>query len=83
MAEAIHRTTSGCRLGDNAAMAGTADEQARMHIWREEGMNLEPEKEPVVYPVYCWPEIAHELHKRGDGALGDAIYRAMRCPPAE
>lgn len=40
-------------------------------------MSLEPEREPVVYPVYRWLEIADSLRKHGDGALARAISRAM------
>ncbi len=40
-------------------------------------MSLQPEREPVVCPMYRWLETAHALHKRGDGALAEATYRAM------
>ncbi len=38
-------------------------------------MSLEPEREPVTYPVYRWLEIAHELRNRGDRDLANAIDR--------
>ena len=40
-------------------------------------MSLDPERMPVVYPVFAWLEIAERLTTLGDGALGEAIRRAM------
>lgn len=45
---------------------------------RDERMSgLAPRREPVSYPVVVWFEIAHSLYRRGDGALAEAIHRAM------
>ena len=40
-------------------------------------MNLDPERTPVVYPVFGWLEIAAKLEALGDGALASAITAAM------
>ena len=40
-------------------------------------MSLDPERTPVVYPVFAWLEIAVRLETRGDGALAAAITTAM------
>lgn len=40
-------------------------------------MSLEPERAPVVYPVFGWFEVADALDAVGDGALAEAIRRAM------
>ncbi len=40
-------------------------------------MSLDPERRPVIYPVFAWLEIAERLTTLGDGALGDAIRQAM------
>ncbi len=40
-------------------------------------MSLDPERTPVVYPVFAWLEIAERLTTLGDGALGEAIRQAM------
>ncbi|HEV2109048.1 MAG TPA: hypothetical protein VGR16_12360 [Thermomicrobiales bacterium] len=40
-------------------------------------MSVDPEREPVVYPVFGWFEIVDRLYELGDGALAEAIYRAM------
>ena len=40
-------------------------------------MNLDPERTPVVYPVFGWLEIAARLEALGDGALAAAITAAM------
>jgi hypothetical protein len=38
---------------------------------------LTPQRDPVTYPVVVWFEIAHQLYRQGDGALAQAIRRAM------
>ena len=40
-------------------------------------MSLDPERAPVVYPVFGWLEIAAQLETLGDGALAAAITAAM------
>ncbi len=40
-------------------------------------MNLEPERTPVVYPVFAWLEIAARLEALGDGALAADVIAAM------
>ncbi len=40
-------------------------------------MSLDPERRPVIYPVFAGLEIAERLTTLGDGALGDAIRQAM------
>ena len=40
-------------------------------------MSLDPERTPVVYPVFAWLEIAARLEALGDGALAAAITAAM------
>ncbi len=40
-------------------------------------MNLDPERTPVVYPVFAWFEIADRLDALGDGALAADIRAAM------
>ncbi len=40
-------------------------------------MSLDPERTPMVYPVFAWLEIAERLTTLGDGALGEAIRQAM------
>ena len=40
-------------------------------------MSLDPERTPVVYPVFAWLEIAAQLEVLGDGALAAAITTAM------
>ncbi len=40
-------------------------------------MSLDPERTPVVYPVFGWLEIADQLSTLGDGALAAAITAAM------
>ncbi len=41
------------------------------------GMSLDPAWTPSIYPVFAWLEIAERLTTLGDGALGEAIRRAM------
>ena len=41
-------------------------------------MRLDPERTPVVYPVFAWLEIADQLSVLGDGALAAAITAAMK-----
>ncbi len=40
-------------------------------------MSLDPERTPVVYPVFAWLEIADQLSTLGDGALASDIVAAM------
>ena len=40
-------------------------------------MSQDPERTPVVYPVFGWLEIAARLEALGDGALAAAITAAM------
>ncbi len=40
-------------------------------------MSLDPERMPVVYPVFAWLEIAGQLADLGDGALAVDIQHAM------
>ncbi len=40
-------------------------------------MSLDPERTPMVYPVFAWLEIAERLTTAGDGALGAEIQQAM------
>ncbi len=40
-------------------------------------MSLDPERMPVVYPVFAWLEIAGRLADLGDGALAADIQQAM------
>ncbi len=40
-------------------------------------MSLDPERTPMVYPVFAWLEIAELLTAAGDGALGADIQQAM------
>ncbi len=40
-------------------------------------MSLNPELQPMVYPVFGWLEIAGQLEHVGDGALAAAIFTAM------
>ncbi len=40
-------------------------------------MSLDPERAPMVYPVFAWLEIAERLIAAGDGALGADIQQAM------
>ena len=40
-------------------------------------MSLDPERVPVVYPVFDWLEITARLEVLGDGALAAAITAAM------
>jgi hypothetical protein len=40
-------------------------------------MSIDPERDPVVYPVVVWLEIAHRPYVHGDGTLAAAIHRAM------
>ncbi len=41
------------------------------------GVSLEPERTPLVYPVFAWLEIAERLIAAGDGALAADIQQAM------
>ncbi len=40
-------------------------------------MSLDPERTPMVYPVFAWLEIAGRLADLGDGALAADIQHAM------
>ena len=40
-------------------------------------MSLDPERTPVVYPVFAWLEIAARLEALGDGALVADIVMTM------
>ena len=40
-------------------------------------MSLDPERTPMVYPVFGWLEVAARLDALGDGALAAAITAAM------
>ncbi len=40
-------------------------------------MRLDPERTPMVYPVFAWLEIAGRLADLGDGALAADIQHAM------
>ncbi len=40
-------------------------------------MSLDPERTPVVYPVFAWLEITERLDGMGDGALAADIRTAM------
>ena len=40
-------------------------------------MSLNPERSPIVYPVFAWLEISAQLEVLGDGALAAAIITAM------
>ncbi|MDP9471108.1 MAG: hypothetical protein M3Q71_10680 [Chloroflexota bacterium] len=40
-------------------------------------MSLDPERKPMVCPVFAWLEIAGRLAALGDGALAADIQQAM------
>ncbi len=40
-------------------------------------MSLDPERTPMVYPVFAWLEVAGRLADLGDGALAADIQHAM------
>ncbi len=40
-------------------------------------MSLDPERAPMIYPVFAWLEIAGRLAALGDGALAADIQDAM------
>ncbi len=40
-------------------------------------MSLDPERRPMVYPVFLWLEISGHLELGGDGALAEAIRQTM------
>ncbi len=40
-------------------------------------MRLDPERTPMIYPVFAWLEIAGRLADLGDGALTADIQHAM------
>ncbi len=40
-------------------------------------MSLDPERRPMIYPVFLWLEISGYLERVGDGALAEAIRQTM------
>ncbi len=40
-------------------------------------MSLDPERMPMVYPVFLWLELSGHLERVGDGALAEAIRQTM------
>ncbi|MDP9471174.1 MAG: hypothetical protein M3Q71_10985 [Chloroflexota bacterium] len=40
-------------------------------------MSLDPERRPMIYPVFLWLEISGHLERVGDGGLAEAIRQTM------
>ena len=41
-------------------------------------MSLDPEREPIIRPVFVWLEVASRVDVAGDGTLAVEIRRAMK-----
>ncbi len=42
-----------------------------------DAVSLDPEREPIIRPVFVWLEIAAQLIMHGDGSLATEIQAAM------